>query len=322
MPTRRISGIKQLASALLLAFAFPAIVAFAGEPVVFDHDSSNVWYGVLMAGFANRNLDDFDESVKWFVESTLPDDVNRIKIMMALAKLGKPEAENALATLEEWEGNYPKKVDDQYRRSCIADLNLYYLDQPEKAAELYKQLIAEKDVRTPLLLSALFTIYSGHRRMRDPEMMERYLDEMEKVDSPQFFQCLLVFMAAKGEKDKARKGVTDLEASMPPEYEVVAKVYTAPIWGYLGDLEKVIGNLEPGLKEQSISYAPGGFRLYCDWVRQSPAYNSIREDQRFSDMWDRLYAFEPESRGGTILIPRLGGKNSGGGKFIPEAKKK
>lgn len=300
----------------------PVLCGRAGEETILDGDASNLFYGILMASFGNRNLDNMESSIDGFVASTKPGDLNRIKAMMALAKLGKPQAEKALATLESWEGDYRIKEDEEFRKSCMADLYLYYLDEPEKAAELYQELIDGGDVRSPFLLSGLFQVYSGHARMFDLKKMEHQVEAMKKASSPHFVLSLLTLYAAGNEQDKAKEGIVQYEAAIPPEYQAAAKVYTAPIWGFLGDVDKVVGNLEPGLQEQAINYAPGGFRLYCDWIRQSPAYNSIRDDERFIEMWERLYAFEPEARGGTILIPPFGDKKNAGARFVPEPTKK
>lgn len=302
-----------------LLIACLALNALSGEDEkTFDSQmGSDVWYGLTMAAFGNRNFDHFEGSVDHLLTMMQPGDVNRIKLMMALAKIGEPQAQKALTNLESWVGAY-SDMDEEFRISTMADIQLYYLDQPKAAAANYEKLIAGNDVRTPALLSSLFTAYSGNKKTLDWKKAEKSLQEMKRLKSPSFLLNYIIFQAARGDKDEARDGLRYYESNTPPEMLSIARVYLAPVQGWLGETDEVVEYLEAGLKEQAIRYAPGGFRLYCDWIRQSPAYDSMRDDPRFVEMWDRLYAFEPDGRGGTIFVSPDGK----GSTFVPEKKTK
>lgn len=309
---RRLAIISLLAACLTLN-----AVSGEGDKKFDSQMGSDLGYGLTMAAFGNRNFDHFEGSVDYLLTMMPPNDVNRIKLMMALAKIGEPQAQKALTNLKSWDDVY-SGMDEEFRISTMADIELYYLDQPEAAAENYEKLIAGNDVRTPALLSSLFTVYSAHKKTLDWKKAEKNLQEMKRLKSPSYLLNYLIFQAVRGDKDEARDGLRYYESNTPPEMLPVARVYFAPVLGWLGETDGVVEYLEAGLKEQAIRYAPGGFRLYCDWIRQSPAYDSMRNDSRFIEMWERLYDFEPEGRGGTIMISPDGK----GSTFIPEKKAK
>lgn len=259
--------------------------------------------GLAMTSFDSRNFDTFSGFVESAFAFMRPDDPNRIALVMALAKLGKPEAEKALAYLDSWTDSFSGDL----KYLCIGsmgDIYLFYLDQPEKAIPCFEKVMAESPRFSYFMAVSLFSVYSGHKRMFNIDKMEYYLSAQRK--NPGDFRAdlnTILMMAAKGDKKEALREVELLEEEFPANSKPVMKVYTAPIWGWIGDVEKVLEGLEPGLKLQARMYARGGFDLYCDWIQQSPAFNSVREDRRFIDMWDRLSKYEPEAQGSEIAIP-------------------
>ena len=265
---------------------------------------AELMYGIIMANFANRSLDGMEQSILAIIEESDAKDPVRLRLVMALAKLGKPEAKKALDYLESWTDTF-REPDEAMRICNMGDLCLYYLDDPQEAAKMYKAAVTRIPELRPHLYSSLFTLYANHRKMFSIPEMKRYLNlqgEFE-VDFRYYINRATV-LAADGYTVEAKKYAEFIDERTAEDGDAIGRTYAAPIWGWLGNTEKVVANLEPGLKEQALYYAPAGFRLYCDWLRQSPAYDAIRENREFKDMWERLYVFEPEGRGSTITVPR------------------
>lgn len=290
-----------LACILALTLAAPA---FPGEADITLQGSSlgSVWYGIVMMNFYNRNTDNLEAVIGELLAKTEPNDPVRLQFAMAQAKLGKPEAERALALLREWKNDYSGS-EEGMRIADMGELNLYYLDNPEEAARHFEAALAAAPEFEPHLLSSLFNVYSGHKKTFDADKALSYLERQAEFSNDiRVFINHGIYSGMIGEMEKTREAATFLDEMIPAE-NAAARTYVAPIWGWLGDAAQVTAHLEAGLKEQAILYAPKGFRLYCDWLRQSPAYDSIREDKGFTEMWERLYAFEPEARGATINVP-------------------
>lgn len=294
---------KRIALACLMALtlAFPA---FSGEQSINLQGNSaiSLGYGIIMASFSNRNTDNLEASITELLAKAEANDPTRLQLAMAQAKLGKPEAERALTLLREWNTDY-SGPEEGMRLNDMGELNLYYLDSPEEAAEYFEEALSVAPEFGPHIFSSLFAVYSGHKKTFDADKALSYLEK--QADSANDIRVFInhgIFSGMVGETERAREAAQFLDDVIPSE-QAVGRVYVAPVWGWLGDAEQVTAHLEPGLKEQAIMYAPNGFRLYCDWLRQSPAYDAICEDKRFIEMWDRLYAFEPEGRGANIMVP-------------------
>ena len=222
----------------------------------------------------------------------------RCHLAMAYAKMGRREAEKAAGYLAKDGGKF-KGEGEALRLGCLGDIDLYYLDRPEEAAGYYEQSLPLAPSVAYMSLASLFKVYSGHRRTFDRDKAEECLAKLSEFrDSPHFAVAMMIGLAmAGGERESALRGLDWLESQLPAEDLPTERVYCAPIWGWLGDAEKAVEYLKPGLMEQASGYSPEGFRIYCDWNRQNPAYDSIRDDAGFVAMWEQLYAFEPRPAG-------------------------
>lgn len=278
----------------------------AAGPAINLQGSSpaELMYGVIMANFANRSLDGMAKSIEATIETAEKGDPVRLRLAMALAKLGKPEAEKALDYLVAWHGDF--KPEDEAIRICnVADLYLYYLDEPEQAVKFYRAAVERIPELRPHLYSSLFSVYANHKKMFSIPEMKKYLNLQGELDSSfRYYINRATALAADGYTFEARKYAEYIEERTKEDEDAIGRTYAAPIWGWLGEVAKTVEFLEAGLKEQALFYSPAGFRLYCDWLRQSPAYDPVREDKEFQAMWERIYAFEPTGRGSTITIPR------------------
>ena len=296
---------------ILALFAVLLPVASGGEEKpaapsinLSGNSTGDLMYGIIMANFYNRSLENTGAAILDLVENhSRPGEPLRLRLAMTLAKLGGPEAEKALELLESWEGDFDASEDEAMRLGNMGDLNLYYLGRPAAAVDLYKRAMETFPPFEQHILSSLFSAYANSAELFDIAKMKEYLNRQGEYRSEvQYFINKTVAFAADGYSEEARGNALYLENNLDDEGGVML-VYAAPAWGWLGDVDKVVEYLEPGLQNLAIIYAPAGFRLYCDWLRQSPAYNGIREDEKFKAMWERLYAFEPEARGSNIMVP-------------------
>jgi hypothetical protein len=251
-------------------------------------------YREIEARFPARDFAGLTERIESLFASLPAGNPVRCHLAMAYAKMGRHQAEKAAEYLEKDEESF-KDEGEALRIGCLGDINLYYLDRPEAAAECYEQVLPLAPTVAYMTLASLFKVYSGHSRTFDREKMRVYLEKLAAFpDSPHFAVATMINLAVSGKRDEAIRKLEWLEAQLPPESLAVENVYSAPVWGWLGEAEKAVEYLEPGLKVQASGYSAEGFRVYCDWNRQSPAYDSIRGNAAFTAMWKRLYAFEPE----------------------------
>lgn len=293
-----------LFAVLLAAAAFRPVAAGEERMNLSEISPGGLMYGIIMTGFYNRHFENMEKMIADAVTRTPKGDPVRIQLVMALAKLGRPQAGEALSYLDSWKDDYPGLLDGM-RLASKGELHLYYLDQPEEAAESFEAariVFADQPHVETFILSSLFAVYSSHPRTFDREKAGAYLEQMSEDDEFYYPIAASVDMAMRGEKDDARAAADAMLAEVTPETAGL-KVYLAPILGWLGDVEGTVACLEEGLKTHAPLYAPAGFRAYCDFLRASPAYDSMREDERFVQLWERLHAYEPEPAGTVMNIP-------------------
>lgn len=251
-------------------------------------------YREVAARFDTGEFEGLGEEIEKRIAKLPSDSPVRPHFVMAMAKLGQDDAEKAAAFLAGWEDVFAGDS-EAFRLGSLGDIHLYYLDKPEDAVAYYERCLPLVPSVAYNPLSSLFSAYSGHRRTFDRGKAAACLEKLgEFPDSPHFATATMIHLAMSGDREKAERKLQWLESALSRDEIPVSRVYCAPVWGWLGDAEKAVAYLEPGLREQAIGYAPEGFRLYCDWIRQSPAYDAIREHEAFGAMWDRLYAFVPE----------------------------
>lgn len=251
-------------------------------------------YREIAARFDTGEFEGLGKEIEERIAKLPPNSPVRPHFVMAMARLGPDEAEKAAALLAGWEGVFAGD-NEGFRLGSLGDIHLYYLDKPEEAVACYERCLPLVPAVAYNPLSSLFSAYSGHRRTFDRGKAAACLEKLgEFPDSPYFVTATMIHLAMSGEREKAEQKLKWHESALSRDELPVSRVYCAPVWGWLGDAEKAVAYLEPGLKEQATGYAPEGFRLYCDWIRRSPAYDSIREHEAFGAMWERLYAFVPE----------------------------
>ena len=290
---------------VLLVFACSLIAEAPGEENgvinLGGGSQADIIYGLVMTSFYNRSFDNTEGVIDAGLAKTEAGDPNRIRLAMALAKLGRPQAEKALDLIKGWDGEFTD-MDEALRFASMGELNLYYLDNPGEAITCFETVIQRYPAFASPMFASLFNIYTGTREFLNEEKARNCLARPAggKNDVRAFFNEA-IFRAMTGNAE-AREATAYYTGQISAKQEAL-KTYIAPAWGWLGDADKVVACLEPGLKEQAIMYAPDGFRLYCNWIRQSPAYDSIREDEKFTAMWERLYEYEPEGRGANIMMP-------------------
>lgn len=294
--TNRSRRVRSLFSALAAALLISGCALAAdGANGVLSRRIDGGSMSSVMVTIMNGKYDEAQELIETIVADSYSDDPSRIHLMAMQARLGRKPAEKALARLQSWENDTDKSV-EWLRLYCMADICVQYLDQPEKAATYYvgASLAAQNsELGKPFVISGLFKFYANNPEMHNLEKMKVYLDATNDLFIPHAYHSnRIIYLAAAGFSDAALTAAEEYYLSLDPAQKMFAAEVMGPVWGWVGEVERAVAAVELGLRSRSALFSPEGFRLYSDYVRRFRAFDTIRDDPRFIEMWERVSAIK------------------------------
>lgn len=273
-------------SILAAVFMF-ANVAFGGDGGGVNNDPAYLLTSAVQAG----DFDRLEERIAEVAARLPADDKLRLHLMNRMAGLGKYAAENAVATLESYAGDYDADG-ESVRVLFVARINQYYLHRPEVAAAAFESV-------APNLVTSNFLLHATSRELFSVEKLERLLEQIvEKSPSPTIplpYEAIL--LAAKGETEEARSRLEQYDNSVPRHVNSCPMLLPSAVaHGWLGDELSVVEILTPCLAFMSQNHGPEGFRLYCGWLRDAIAFDPIRNGEVLEKMWGVFDNFTPRTQ--------------------------
>ncbi|MCC8189104.1 MAG: hypothetical protein LIP77_00525 [Planctomycetes bacterium] len=283
-----------------------AAVAGEEEPAVSAFSPAATRYFDIAENLRRRCLDGASTAIRNALAVTSDDDaLYRLRLARALLLLGPEEWDTALTALQGWD--FSPTVHEAERLTAIGDACLRFLDQPGQAVAAYEEALryCEDNAFSGLqvvLVNALFSAYASHPDLFDSGRMQEYLLRHQMLAVTPRTKLLVIargiYAGSLGNDAEARAEARYLDQQAGDGWSGrYVRFLGAEIWGWLGDVEKVVSVIEPHMvSDEANGCSRQSFRAQCDFLRKSPAYDAIRDDERFIALWERLAAYEPPAQ--------------------------